>query len=302
MTEKDYAAWQWRPQIVGAADAAYLEYGEDQGWSGIPPYEAVEAIIDIESGGDPNARNSTPMYNGQHATGLMQIVPGLSVTGAYESASGSGQVTEEQLYDPQTNLTVGIVGLAARAKDVQRTGWFGVQPDMTVAPPEEARGPKETEGPDWGSTIAIGWFGAGYQDGYGFWKLDEQVTDGPSGINGAMYRDRVNSYMAGFGPDSQDIATRGRWRDPSDPERKRTQPHNAWTQNQDGIAEWAFDFVEGSWNGVNGVVDGVKDALDIGSQIEAIIPRVAMIGAGIVLLVGGLVLVRGMAIGAVAGV
>lgn len=293
--------WEWRPEIVGTADAMYAEYGEDAGWSGIPPYEAVEAIIDIESGGDPKARNDTPMYNGQHATGLMQVVPGLSVTGAYERVTGSPGVTEDALYDPQTNLSVGIIGLAERAKDVQRTGWFGR--DASGGPVPQDQGQPEGSGPDWGSTVAIGWFGAGYQDGYGFWQIDESVTDGPSGINGGAYRDRVNAYMSGFGQESSKIAAAGAWRDPSDPERKRTQPYNAWTQNQDGIGEWAFDFIEGAWDQTGGRIPDINipGTDDILGAIEGAIPRVAMIGAGIALLVGGLLLVKQLALGAAVG-
>lgn len=52
-------------ECVKLATIAYPALNESRAWS----------IIGGESGGNPNARNTTPIYNGEHATGLWQFIP-----------------------------------------------------------------------------------------------------------------------------------------------------------------------------------------------------------------------------------
>ena len=291
MTDSDRSqgpAWKWRPDIQGTVDAVYEEYGEEHGHPGIVPYEIVEAYIEHESQGVPDAINPTPMSNGQHATGLMQIVPGLSITGVWSDYSGEG-VTQEQLLDPQTNLRVGIAGLADRALDIQRTGGFGYDFEGN-----RQRDTGKEMGPDWPTTVTIGMWGAGYMDGYGFWQPNWEVTDGPSGETGAGMRQFLFDYVQGFDdPAVSKAVNLGQWRAGDDPERKKFVPYNN--------AYSVFPWVEGAYDGAKAIIGDAKDAVadqviaGIAGALNDAMPRIAMIGAGIALLAGGLIMIRTMA-------
>lgn len=291
MTDRSQGpAYLWRPEIVGTVDAVYEEYGEEHGWPGIPPYEIVEAYIAHESEGVPGAVNPVAMPNGEHATGLMQIVPGYSVTGAWTDYSGES-VTQEQLKDPATNLRVGIVGLGDRALDVQRTGWFGY--DENGQPGDTQSGPV---GPDWPTTVTISMWGAGYMDGYGFWQPDWGTRDDPSGEDAPGMRKFLADYVAGFGPDVSKPINRGEWRAGDDPDRKKFVPYN----NSYSVFPW----VEGTYEGVKGAIgDAVESKIagELAQAIEGTIPRFAMIAAGIAMLAGALVLIKTMAISGAVG-
>ncbi len=286
MTDRSQGpAYLWRPDIQGTVDQMYEEYGEDHKWPGIPPYEIIEAYIQHESNGVPGAINPTPMDNGQHATGLMQIVPGLSVTGAWNKYTGEA-VTQDQLLDPATNLQVGIVGLADRAIDVQRTGTFGLNEDGKLAKAGEA------SGPDWPTTTTIAMWGAGKTDGYGFWQPDWTVTDGPSGETGAGMRQYLADYVAGFGDDSKKALNRGDWRAGDDPNRKKWVAYN-------NEYTGPFPWIDGAYDGIKSTIGGAVESKimgEISGAIDSAIPRMAMIGAGIALLAGALVILKTMMI------
>jgi len=248
--------WEWRSDIQKAAESAYYRYGEDRGYPGIVPYEVLEAIVARESGGDETAINPTPMFNGEHATGLMQVVPGLGIAGAYETVTQSN-IDPHALLNPDFNLEVGAIGLSEKALDIQRTDWFGVDPDGNPSTDSTQKG----IGPDWPSVVQIGWFGAGYQDGYGFWQPSDEVTDGPTGINGEAYRKFINDYVAGFGTDTLHNINAGNWRSPSDPNRESWYPFNArYGENLPG--NFVFDWLEGAYKGIKTPIEKGKDAVN----------------------------------------
>jgi hypothetical protein len=56
-----------QPSVQEALDIASLVYGTPRG--------EMERVAFCESRLDPRARNRTPIYNGEHATGLMQTIP-----------------------------------------------------------------------------------------------------------------------------------------------------------------------------------------------------------------------------------
>ena len=75
------------PTVREALDIASIVYGV--------PRREIEAVAFCESRLDPRARNRTPIYNGEHATGLMQTIPStfarspyrhLSIYSAYSNA------------------------------------------------------------------------------------------------------------------------------------------------------------------------------------------------------------------------
>jgi len=61
------ATLRHRPSVQEALTIASLVYGA--------PRAEMERVAFCESRLDPRARNRTPIYNGEHATGLMQTIP-----------------------------------------------------------------------------------------------------------------------------------------------------------------------------------------------------------------------------------
>lgn len=59
--KRDYSV----QECVKLATIAYPALNESRAWN----------IIGGESGGNPNARNKSPIYNGEHAAGLWQFIP-----------------------------------------------------------------------------------------------------------------------------------------------------------------------------------------------------------------------------------
>ena len=258
--------WEWRPNIQKATDTAYYMYGEDRGWPGIVPYEIMEALIKQESGGDSDAYNDTPMPNGEHATGLMQIVPGLSITGAYEQVTQSS-INKSALFDPDFNLEVGAIGLAERAMDVQHVPRLGFAIDDVDQ--------------SWPTVVTIGWFGAGYKDRDGVWRLDPSVRDEGSNTDGALYRQNMDDYIKNF--DSYDSLNKGYWRNPSDPTREEFYPPKS-IDNYDNL-DLNLDFVKGAYKGVDAIVDGaVKGAASIDDIVEFVTDPATYIRIGAIAL------------------
>ena len=61
------ATLRHQPSVQEALTIASIVYGT--------PRREMERVAFCESRLDPNARNRTPIYNGEHATGLMQTIP-----------------------------------------------------------------------------------------------------------------------------------------------------------------------------------------------------------------------------------
>jgi len=78
------------PSVQEALDIASLVYGT--------PRQEIERVAFCESRLDPRARNRTPIYNGEHATGLLQTIP---------SSFRRSPFRELDIYSPYANALAG---------------------------------------------------------------------------------------------------------------------------------------------------------------------------------------------------
>lgn len=162
---------------------------EFPGEYGPAPPDLIEAIINLESGGDPNATTGT-------ATGLGQIMPtGLE----YNAAVMDKRFTDKfgnapNLYDPEQNLAVMAIGLTARhdAGVAQRlddgygawADWYGATLGYFGAVGNE-------------SDPATG---AAYTGIYT--PADSMIANSDVNMNGAGYLNRIGEYVAFGQPDN----------------------------------------------------------------------------------------------------
>ena len=301
-------AWKYRASFARAADEAFDEVGEERGWPGILPYEVLEAIASRESDGTPSAQNPDTMDTAQgpqHATGLMQIVPYSGIWSTYEGATGR-TLDPNMLWDPDVSADIAAVALSEKAHQIQYDGEVVTYTDEGIVEGVQ----------DWPSVARIAWYGAG--------ALGEAVTDGNApkwfetprvggdpgtGEGGAgdgdAWENDIRKYISGFSqvasgdPSGMSIAAhieRGDWRGPDDPTRSGW---NLFTSRGEGIGK----FVDGVYDLPEDLAKSAvesKLAKEIGGAIQAALPRVGMVAAGLVLFAGGLFVVKGMAMGAAA--
>lgn len=78
------------PSVQEALDIASLVYGVPRG--------EIERVAFCESRLDPRARNRTPIYNGEHATGLMQTIPSTFARSPFRALD---------IYSPYANALAG---------------------------------------------------------------------------------------------------------------------------------------------------------------------------------------------------
>src|SRR5215204_5411187 len=98
-----YTAAQWRPLIKQEA----ARYANTSG--GAPPWQVIEGMVDLESGGNPN--NVTAVGNGDVAVGLGQITSRGLEYDLYRKRFPNGPT---DLTDPQTNMRIMVLGLDHR--------------------------------------------------------------------------------------------------------------------------------------------------------------------------------------------
>lgn len=156
---------------------------EFPGEYGAVPPELLEAIVNLESGGEPNAQTGT-------ATGLGQIMPtGLEYNAAVsDSRFVSKFGNAPNLYDPEQNLAVMAIGLTARhdAGVASRLdGGYGTWAD-------------------WYGT-SLGYFGAVGNDNdpatnkpysEAYTPTDSAIDNGDGNVTGIGYFDRIAEYVA----------------------------------------------------------------------------------------------------------
>jgi SLT domain-containing protein len=86
--------------------------GVNQSW-----LKPLMKLVQHESGGNPNARNDTPVASGQHAQGLLQTIP--STFDAYNMNRLGNDIT-----DPVQNAVAAIRYIMSRYGHVRKTPLF----------------------------------------------------------------------------------------------------------------------------------------------------------------------------------
>lgn len=156
----EYTAAQWRPLIKQET----ARYADTPG--GAPPWQVVEGLVNLESGGDPN--NVTDAGNGDVAVGLGQITTRGYEYDLYRKRFPNGPI---DLTDPQTNMRITVMGLDAREEQGIRAAEAG-QPHALS---------------NW-FVAAAAYFGAATNEGV------NNATD-RLGTSGPNYVSRIQTYM-----------------------------------------------------------------------------------------------------------
>lgn len=265
------AASDWREKIAERTEEWVNLHQGRPGYDIVPPH-IVEGIINVESGGDPNAYNA-----GSGAAGLGQITEGGLEWGAYLRDHPDAKFSS--VSDPDVNIDVMIAGLSARHAS-------GVTDRL-----QGGNGAQQ----DWYMTAA-GYLGGADNDGFNG-ASDSLGTSGPE------YVRRVRLYiMRTWGTDTASEidslepgaakARGGDWQEGGifyDPTAKAASKH------KDLLDKILGGFSDGLSGAVDGAKDAVSGALDgLWEGITGAAPRFGIGLLGIVIVgLGVFVVLRG---------
>lgn len=281
------AAWEYRALYDKVANEFPGEYG-------VVPPELLEAIVDLESGGNKNAQTGT-------ATGLGQIMPaGME----YGLAINNPKFVEKygnapNLYDPETNIAIMTIGLAGRRdagmKQREQQG-YGAWADW------------------YGATL--GYFGAVGNDrdpGTGVYYQDaftpaDSLDNGDGNYTGIDYLRHVANYSKGFAGGTwssyTDIDKQGPGAfHPTNGDYSRDALYYDMDTSKflgnagDWIKKTSVDIRDQSRDVTGGALDYARDAWGYLKQIDDALkkavefaPRAGVLVMGVVLIVGGFAL------------